>query len=252
MRTLNRIWMISIAAIGLMVTSGLAQGPKPQSKPVQGDSDAVVSRAIRQKVRDGKLDGMELVVFDVKDGKHTPILDPGRNFTEGDEIKVQFWSSFDGYVYFVNVEPNGTKTIIYPVLGGKEENNMVRANQQYVLPRSTTFEFTGEKGIEIIQVIMSRKPIPFFDDAVRKSNGELGKTAANAVQELVSLASKKKSGIDSETIASVLPKDNQYIGTRKIRLAPPKDTTDQGTVIAIPDGLLNGGVAVFEIRLHHK
>lgn len=254
MRKLIRFAVIPLAAIGLLATLVVAQSPMSRTKTAQrqtADSDEVTSRGIRQKVREGNMDGMELVVFDAKDGKLNPILDPSRNFREGDEIKVQFWSSFDGYVYFVNVDPGGTKKVIYPVAGRKDQSNMIRANQQYMLPRSDTFEFAGEKGVEVIQVIMSRQPIPFFDDAVRNSNGELGKTASNAAAELVSLASRKKSGIDTETIASVLPRNgSDAVLSREVRLAPPRDKSDQGTVIAIPEGLKDG-VAVVEIRLKH-
>lgn len=257
MRTLTRFAVIPLAAIGLIVTLALAQSPKSQTKTAQRqspESAGLTSRDIRQKVREGNMDGMELVVFDAKEGKLTPILDPSRTFRDGDEIKVQFWSSFDGYVYFVNVDPGGAKHIIYPVAGRKDQSNMIRGKEQYMLPRSDTLEFAGEKGVEVIQVIMSRQPIPFFDDAVRNSNGELGKTAANAAAELVSLASKSKTGIVAETIASVIPRNgNDAVRSREIRLAPPRDkTTDQGTVIAIPDGLKNGGVAVFEVRLKHN
>lgn len=256
MRTLTRFAVIPLAAIGLIATLALAQGSKSQTKTAQrqsADTAEVGSREIRQKVREGNMDGMELVVFDAKDGKLTPILDPSRNFREGDEIKVQFWSSFDGYVYFVNVDPLGKKRIIYPVAGRKDQSNMIRANAQYMLPRSDTWEFTGETGVEIIQVIASREPIGFFDDAIRNSNGELGKTASDAAAELVGLASKSKGGIDSKIIASVLPRNgNGAVQSREVRLAPPRDKSDQGTVIAIPEGLKNGRVAVFELRLKHN
>jgi uncharacterized protein DUF4384 len=254
MRKLTTLAMISFAAIVLIATVVPAQGPKPQTKAIQnqkGDSDEVLSRAIRQKVLDKRIDGMEIVVFDVKDGKLTPILDPSRNFRKDDEIKVQFWSNFDGYVYFVNVEPSGKKTVIYPQAGGKEQSNMILGGQHYILPHSLPYVFDEEKGIEVIQVIMSRQPIRFLDDAVKKSNGELGKTASNVADELVGVGSKKK-GIDSDTIAKVLPnREGDAVRSRKVSLARPRDT-EQGTVIAVPDSLKDGGIAVFEIRLQHN
>jgi hypothetical protein len=119
------------------------------------------------------------------------------------------------------------------------------------MPEEQTLEFQGsQKGDEIIQVIMSSKRIPFFDAAIKDSKGELGETSASAAAELVSLAAKKKSGIDSETVAKVLPQTEEVM-RREIRLAPPKSKVDKGTVIAIPDGLKDGGVAVFEVRLRH-
>ena len=105
-----------------------------------------------------------------------------------DEVLVQHGgegrvreSNFDGYVYFVNVAPSGRSAVIYPDARGAETNNRIRQRQRYVLPRATAFEFVNdEKGIEVIQVVMSRQTVSLFEDAIKNSRGELGTTASTA------------------------------------------------------------------------
>jgi hypothetical protein len=253
MRRLTRSIMLALLIPGLMPLA-FAQGQKAD------DGDEVLSRTIRQRLREGKADGMEVTIYEVQGEKTAekliPVLDPGRTFKNKDALRVEFTSSIDGFVYFVNISPDGKKAVVYPVADSPSQSNTVSKGKVYRLPDDDgTFEFTGEdKGVEIIQVILTRQRIPFFEDAIKNSKGELGETSANAAAELVSLAAKKKSGIDKETIAKVLPPDSPAeVGTRDIRLKifAPKDKDEKGTVIAIPDGLKDGGVAVFEIRLRH-
>ncbi len=218
----------------------LAQATSAQTR------DGVRSRAIRMKYDTGKIDGLRITVYLVT-GKNIVAVDPSREFTKGEQIKIEFESSFDGYVYFVNVPPSGRSAVIYPDPKGGESDNMIRARQRYVLPHRGTFEFVeDEKGTEVVQVIMSREPIQVFEDSIRNANGQLGETASSAAAELAG-SDTKRTGIDSEGVAKVVP---EGVRTRNVRLAPPRSKEEKGTVVAVPDARLKPGeVAVFEIRL---
>jgi hypothetical protein len=257
MRRLTRTIMLALLVTGLTPLA-FAQGQKA------GDGDEVLSRTIRQRVREGKTDGMEVTIYEVQGEKDAekliPVLDTSRTFKNNDALRVEFTSSINGFVYFINITPEGKKVVIYPDIRVPNQTNQVVKGTTYRLPEGQEpFDFEGEeKGVEIIQVIMSRQRIPFFDKAIRDSKGVLGADSASAAAELVSLATKKKGdikgGIDTETTANVLPQNiASDVGTRDIRLKvfAPKDKDEKGTVIAIPDGLKEGGVAVFEIRLRH-
>src|ERR1700754_117758 len=151
------------------------------------DDDEVVARTIRQRVREGKTDGMEVTLYEIQGEKEIPILDTGRTFKNKDALRVEFTSSVEGFVYFINISPDGQKAVIYPDAEVPNQANTVMKGRTYRLPDAQTsfFNFEGDtKGDEIIQVIMSRKRIPFFDDAVRNSRGELGQTSADAAAEL--------------------------------------------------------------------
>src|SRR5215470_18541616 len=127
--------LISFLAVGLMSNFVLAQGKKSPSQ-----SDDIQSRSIRINYTSGQIDGVRVVVYKVEGSNLTPV-DPSRDFRKGDQIKVEFESNFDGYVYFVNVPPSGKAAVIYPDMKAKENNNMILAHQRYVIPRLEPFEF---------------------------------------------------------------------------------------------------------------
>jgi hypothetical protein len=242
MRKIPRMAIISIMVTGFLVGIAFAQN--------QG------IRARGLFVSD-KADAMRVLIMKVEDGKLLPV-DPSRNFQKGDQIRVSFESNFEGYVYIVNVAPGGKMRILFPF--GKETDNVIHAHKRYELPYSEVFVFDEEKGVEILQVIMSREPIAHFDDAIKNSKGELGASASSAASELSSGPKVKKAGIISENVSAVLPKTGPgAIRTRGIILSGGKDKDEEGSFIAIPDKadkkdsgrLKTGEAAVFEIRLQH-
>jgi len=207
------------------------------------------SRGIQASYDDGKVDGMRVVVLRGEGGKFTPV-DPSRQFKKDDQIKIAFEGNFDGYVYVVNVTPHGKKKVLFP--HGEMNNNMITADQRYELPTGGFMYFDEEKGLEVLQVIMSRGPIALYDQAVKNSGGILGDTAPSAAAEL---AMNAKSGV-------VVPQEKSVgvpgVRSRGLELAPATDNDEKGsTLIANPEKngkstrLEKGDVAMFEIRLKH-
>jgi hypothetical protein len=194
-----------------------------------------------------KADAMRVVILKEEGGGLVPI-DPSRSFTKGDQIKVSFQSNFQGYVYIINVTPGGKKCVLFPY--GTEPNS-ISSGQRYDLPKNGTIEFDEEKGTEVLQVIMARERIPYFDAAVKDTDGCLGESAASAAAELAS----NKSGIVSDNVATVL--SDQGIRARSIILAAGKDKDQEGSVVAISTRNGSGKLkdkeaAVFEIHLKHN
>jgi hypothetical protein len=238
MRKLIRFTVVSLAAIILAPVLAMAQ-----------DNAQDQDRAIRQKYRSGQEDGMSLVVYKVVGNEEVAINPANHSFKAGDEIRIKFQSNFDGYVYFINITPKGEKAVFYPDIEFKNNSNIIRSGREYLLPSSDVFEFDAEeKGIEVIQVVISRQPIAFLEEAIRNSKGALGTTASNAASELGSAASKQ-TGVVIDEATKVLPENGQSVLSRKIRLAPPKDKDKEGAVVTIPDKLKGSEIAVFEVRL---
>ncbi|HKP86575.1 MAG TPA: DUF4384 domain-containing protein [Blastocatellia bacterium] len=235
-------------AVALLVASGQLLGVAAAQ-----DQTALRQRGIQLKedYKSGKVDGMRVLVLKSEGGNFLPV-DPGRIFTQGDEIRVAFESNFDGYVYIVNVSPDGKKRVIFPGLQATNSSNAIRARQQVELPR-TSFIFDKETGTEILQVIMSREPIAVLDAAVKESKGEL-QSASSAAAELSASAQR---GIVSDNVSSVLGQQTG-IRARGVFLAAGKDNDKTGSVVAIADEkrsdarLKSGEVASFEIRLQHN
>jgi hypothetical protein len=226
----------------IAAASALAQQAAAQDK-----NAAMRGRAIRMKYESGSIDGLRVTVC-LMAGDTVTVTDASREFRKGDQIKIEFESNFDGYVYFVNVPPNGRSAVIYPDLRSGETNNLVRARQRYLFPRTGTLEFDDEQGTEVLQVVLAREPVAIFEDAIKNSGGMLGQTASSAAAELTG-AEPRRAGIDASSTVNVVP---QNLRPRIVRLAPPNNKDEKGTVIAVPDAKLKPGeVAVFEIRLRH-
>jgi hypothetical protein len=219
----------------------------------QSDRD-IQARGIKLKedYNAGKVDGMRILILKSEGGSFTPV-DPGRVFRNGDEIRLSFESNFDGFAYVINVAPDGNKRVLYPSSKMANGSNTIRARQRVELP-PTAFIFDAQTGTEILQVVMSREPIPVLDTAIKSSNGEL-QSASSAAGELAT--ANQRGGISSGEASSVLPQ-NAGFRARGIFLAQGKDRDKTGSVVAIADDkgangrLKSGEVAVFEIRLQHN
>jgi len=237
----TRIKFLIALMIAGAATETAAQNPtelSPRGIQLREDYDA------------GRVDGMRVLVLKAEAGNFVPV-DPGRVFKPGDEIRVAFESNFDGYVYVINVSPEGKKRVIFPGTQAATSNNLIRARRQIVLP-ATSFIFDKETGTEILQVVMSREPITVLDTAVKESKGEL-KSASSAAAEL-----NAQRGIVSGDAATVLAQSTG-IRARGIFLAGGRANDKTGSVVAIadekkqPNVRLNAGeVASFEIRLQHN
>jgi hypothetical protein len=242
------------------------------------DDDDVRSRGLVVQYQDGKIDGMQVSILK-KSGASRVAVDPGTTFKAGDQIWVSFASNFNGYVYIVNVMPDGQKRVLFPYqtyeAGAAQTNNLLYADRRYTLPNGDAFAFDEQTGTETLQVIMSHDPIPYLDAAVKNPNGDLGDSASSAAAELQGKAAKHRyeggkppedSGIVTDNVA--VPEGVQTRDIRRVTVArtsasvaaPAKArhrVDKRGSVVAIPDEGGKGGrlkpgqVAVFEIRLKH-
>ncbi len=196
-----------------------------------------------------KADAMSILVLKVADGTLVPV-DPSNEFKAGDQIKIQFRSNFEGYIYVVNIAPNGKRKLLFP--SPEASDNAVTPSERYDIPPGTAaIEFDAEKGTEVLQVIMSRGRIAYLDAALKEPEQYLSESAASAAAELQGGISKK--------VTPVVPQGegSQKVRSRDIILAPGKDKDTNGSVVAIPDNggggqLKAGEIAPFEIRLKHK
>jgi hypothetical protein len=234
---------IAVLALALFVPPAA----QAQKKPHYSKSDESATRGLFVSKR---ADAMRIIILAI-DGSVAVPVDPSREFKEGDQIKVSFESNFDGYVYIVNVTPGGKRMILFP--DEERPDNFLRANQQYQLPGSNAvIQFDAEKGVEVLQFIMSRERVAFLDEAIKDSAGNLGESAASAAAEL-------SAGLAEGKVAAVAPDDKTpNVRSRGIKFAQGKDKNPEGSVIAISDKggaggqLKPGEAATFEIRLKHN
>ncbi len=243
MKTTIKFTLLLISLFSLLV-SGFAMDNKKDDK----GRDARARALLVKQVDDGKVDGLRVKILQYKEGSLWAV-DPATDFKSGDQIKVSFKSNFDGFVYIVNITPGGKKQILFPLKDGAD--NRIVKDKVYNLPDgSDVIAFDEEKGVEVLQVYMSRERIKVFDEALKNASGEVGASAENAASELTAKENQKQGGIAEES-APV-----SGIRARKIILAPSRDKEREN--VAIPEDakgkpakLSSGDVAVFEIRLKH-
>src|SRR5262249_27668668 len=213
------------------------------------DKDARARALLVKQVEDGKVDGLRLKILQYKSGSLWAV-DPATEFKAGDQIKVTFKGNFDGYVYIVNITPGGKKRILFPK---SDSDNRILKDKIYNLPDGNdVIAFDEEKGVEVLQVYMSRERIKVFDEALKNAEGEVGASADSVATELSAKEANHQQGGISEESASAV----SGIRARKIILAPSRDKEKEN--VAIPEDekgkpakLSSGDVAVFEIRLKH-
>jgi hypothetical protein len=196
-----------------------------------------------------KSDAMSILVLKVTDGTLVPV-DPGSEFNAGDQIKIQFQSNFEGYIYVVNIAPSGKRRLLVP--SPEATDNAVHSDERYDFPLGgSAIQFDEEKGIEVLQVIMSRDRVPYLDAALKEPEQYLSESAATAASELQGGIARK--------VTPLVPQGegSSKVRSRDIILAPGKDKDTNGSVVAIQDNgsggkLKSGDIAPFEIRLKHK
>jgi len=240
MKRLTRFTLASLAAITLIATAaGQARGARKQNEAARARGLFISKTS----------DAMSILVLKITEGTQVPV-DPSSEFKAGDLIKIQFQSNFEGYVYVVNIEPNGKRKVLFP--SPEAPDNMVRPRERYDIPPGTAaIEFDQEKGTEVLQVIMSRGRIAYLDAALKEPEQYLSESASSAAAELEGGIAKK--------VTPVVPQGegSSKVRSRDIILAPGKDKDVKGSVVAVPDNgsggkLKAGEIAPFEIRLKHK
>jgi len=236
---------IKLSSIALVLALFATTSISADRKQTQKGSEASRARGL---FISKKSDAMSILVLKVTDGTLVPV-DPSNEFKAGDLIKIQFQSNFEGYIYVVNIEPNGKRKVLFPYPDATD--NSVRPEVRYdIPPGSAAIEFDKEKGTEVLQVIMSRDRIPYLDAALKEPEQYLSQSAAGAAAEL-------QGGISKKVTPVVTPNDGK-VRSRDIILAPGKDKDTNGSVVAVPDTGSAGGklkpgeIAPFEIRLKHS
>jgi hypothetical protein len=235
-----------------------------------------------------RADGLEVTVKWLDRNGQFSVVNPGREFKQGDHLRVEFRSNFNGIVYFLNISPKGVMRVIH--------KDTVRADTVNALPSSPddTFQFDNESGVEALKIILARQPIDEFEIALNRSGGRLGGTSSGVVDELsqsggqktapykggptklstyqqktTRISDQQKTTRISEEVGVVTPKLGQEcgglelsIGGKKLNcrgmiVAKGNERKGEGAVFvaasnpAKSGALQSGDVAVMELRFRH-
>ena len=114
---------------------------------------------------------------------------PDNTYADGERVRLFVQTNKDAYVTVLNVDPDGTTTMLFPNRGA---DNRVRANTVTEIPdpaSEASVTVTGTTGAELIKVIASTRPVPLFDRAQLASAGPFQtlRTRANETARNLSL-----------------------------------------------------------------
>ena len=238
--------IVKIIVAAMVFSTVAASAAYSEKKQTPKANEATRARGLFVSKRS---DAMSILVQKIDGGLLVPV-DPSTEFKAGDQIKIQFQSNFEGYIYVVNIAPSGKRIVLFPY--SESSNNAVSPDERYdIPPGGDAIEFDKEKGTEVLQIIMSKDRIAYLDAALKEPERVLSDSAASAAAELQPGLAKK--------VTPVVPQgEGNKVRSRDIILAPGRDKDAKGSVVAIPDTagaggkLKSGEIAPFEIRLKHN
>lgn len=109
-------------------------------------------------------------------------VEPGREFHNGDRVRIALEPNVDGYLYVFHTEGDGAPTMIYPDARLDAGNNWVEAHVPMEVPSSEEvderlrwFAFYGNAGTERLYVVVAREPL----DSVPAGNDLVNFCSAN-------------------------------------------------------------------------
>jgi hypothetical protein len=231
--------MLRFTLAVMLVASIIVPAMSAEKKRQQKD-EATVARGLFTKKTS---DAMTILILKYEDGNLSPVA-PNTEFKTGDKIKLQLKSNFDGFIYVVNIEPDGKRRLMFPI--PEALDNTVSPDETYEIPPGHIMEFDAAKGTEVLQVIMTRSRIKYLDEALKSPEGYLSESASSAAAELQPGIAKNVPSVAGDKTRS-----------RDIIFAAGKDKDQKGSVVAIPDSgaggkLKQGETAQFQIRLKHN
>jgi len=94
-------------------------------------------------------------------------VEPGREFHNGDRVRISLEPNVDGYLYVFHTEGDGAPEMIYPDARLDGGENWIEAHVPLEVPSSEEtderlrwFAFYGDAGIERLYVVVTREPLP--------------------------------------------------------------------------------------------
>lgn len=238
-------------AIPLLVltTAGTVYAQKEAKRQLERKNSS--AQEVQRSYERREADGLKVTIYR-REGKEFHPVNPGQSYTTGDRIKVKFQSNFDGYVYVINLTPDGERRLLFPRPLARRNN--IRAGQAHDIPFSGDFSFDDKAGLEVLQILMSRSQVDFLEavldrGALKATHLSLDKPAQRSLQKLTGKPDRLKgSGIATQTQA----KRTAGLQTRELRLESQKE----GSIVILAGAkgtsrFAPGEVSIFEVRLNH-
>lgn len=194
-------------------------------------------------------------------------VDPEREFTNGDRVRVALESNVSGYLYIFDKTNDGTPEMIYPDARLDDGDNRIEAHVPYEIPSNKNvkesyrwFTFTGAPGVEKLYIVVTRQPlkgVPTGAELVKLAQGQQGYTwkatpaAWDSIQSAATAPVKvsvKKDDVGKADAPKATDAGNGGTTTRELKLT---DDDPEPTVVRMSASSTTN-VLVTTIDLVHK
>jgi hypothetical protein len=236
---------------------GSTSSANPTTTPAVKPWSSALWGKLDREFENPQANAVRVTLLKLTEAGRVPVS-PSESLKLGDQLQLDFYSNFDGYVYILHVSPLGRATVVFPDSHGTRK---VKANYRSMAAMKRFELRINEKGVHTLQVVMSANRLQVLEEALEKKGGQLGQasTAGQDTRELgfdcasflslvqvphrpVSVASDG-SGNQAGALAMVLP--GQIANQPG---AAPELCRDLSAEQVKGDRLKGTEVAVFEIR----
>ena len=93
---------------------------------------------------------MEILLERLDAGGTWQTIDPGLVLAQGDRVRFQYRTNFDGYLYVMNQSTSGTYEQLFPRDETGMDNRLLAGKQYQVPSTSTVFRIAGPAGHEVV------------------------------------------------------------------------------------------------------
>lgn len=157
MKTIKNIFGFNLSLVlivSLITYPILAQSQQPRTRgvEVEGGTDTLNVQIFQAVKNNGQIVKLEPAINPA---------DPTLTFKSGQLVSVAYSISFDGYIYFINVGPEGTR-VIYPT------NTANIAPVPANLRREATLRLNNNVGREELILIVARERIAKLEEAINR------------------------------------------------------------------------------------
>lgn len=157
------------------------------------DSAPVLPDSAASQV-DGDEIAMKTTVELTRDGATTSVL-PTEDFKDGDKARLKFSVNRDGHIYWLAKGASGQYQLLYPSKKAGMDNT-VKRNQEYTVPQRGAWRFDNQKGTETLVAVLSPKPMPELDRAVKLAADGDSAAASKIVSRMINGNEKKRTTRD--------------------------------------------------------
>ena len=211
-------------------------------------------RDIVSKFQSGQATGMKVTILLAGANGSLAAVDPKREFSPGEEIKVALESNMRGYVYLVSFGSSGKNSVVFPdVRAG--ESHLIQPFRQYIIPSSYPIGFNEHTGTEIFRIFISRRKVAFLEAAVYEKDGLLTEADSKAFVGMSNDGARQRPGVvATEMNLTDNPASSRTVGTRD----PIWNDGKKTSLVVIrrlkrpSDKLQPGEIAVFSINFKNK